>query len=184
MTDRRFLVLFDRFPIEEDQVRSGKNSPEVIIASRCVNVALFVSGNLRRNVSISIAWGNPEDLHVVTFPGETIKRVSPDERSISFFLLKASRKVRDLSLGQSVLMDNGIEVIRADRDALVKAWKPSSVYLALEGSKDSDFEKTGLFVYGLGMHANPEGMTESTALPRPPNPERFILDMNLMSDRE
>ena len=183
MTARSFLVLFDRFPIEEDQVRSGKNVPEVIIASRCVNVALFVSGDLRRNVSISIAWGDSRDLRVVTFPGETIKRVSPDERSISFFLLKSSRRVKNLSPGQSVIMDNGIEVTRADLDDLVGSWKPSSLYLALNGTKDSDIEKSGLFVYGLGKHANPD-VTEFVALPRPPNPERFILDMNLISDRE
>ena len=181
---RRFLVLFDRLPIEENQVRAGENTPEVIIASRCVNVALFVSGNLRRDVSISIAWGNPRDLCVATFPGETIRRVSPDERSISFFLLKALHRIKDLLPGQSAIMDNGIEVTRADLNDLVNAWKPSSVFLALEGVKDSDFGKTGLFVYGLGRHATPEVMTEFAAIPRPPNPERFILDMNLISDRD
>jgi tRNA pseudouridine-54 N-methylase len=183
MMGRRFLVLFDSFPIEEGQVRSGENIPEVIVACRCVNVALFVSGNLRRDVSISIAWGDPSDLWVVTFPGETIKRVSPDERSISFFLLKASQKMKDLFPGQNAIMDNGIEVTRANLDDLVKDWKPSGVYLALERTKDSDFEKTGLFVYGMGRHERPE-VTKFAALPRPPNPERFILDMNVISDRE
>ncbi|MFW9890315.1 MAG: hypothetical protein ACFFER_19210, partial [Candidatus Thorarchaeota archaeon] len=136
------------------------------------------------NVSISIAWGDSRDLSVVTFSGETIRRVSPDERSISFFLLKASYRMKDLFPGQSAIMDNAIEVTRADLDDLVKTWKPSNVYLALEGTNDSDFETTGLFVYGLGRHAIPEVMKEFAALPRPPNPERFILDMNLMSDRD
>jgi hypothetical protein len=81
-------------------------------------------------------------------------------------------------------MDNGIEMTRTGLDDLVGAWKPSSAYLALEGAKDSAFEKTGLFVYGLGRHANPDIVTEFTALPRPPNPERFILDTNLISDRD
>ena len=184
MTGRRFLVLFDNFPIEEDQVRSGKNTHEVIVASRCVNVALFVSGNLRRNVSISIAWGELGDLRVITFPGETLKRVSPDERSISFFLLKSTHEAENLAAGQSKVMDNGIEVTRADLDSLLENWSPSGVYLAIEGTEDSaEGGSGGVFVYGRGMQKEPITRPRFIALPKPPNPERFILDINLKSDR-
>jgi tRNA pseudouridine-54 N-methylase len=187
MTARRFIVLFDRFPIQEAQVRSGNNTREVIVASRCINVALFVSGDLRRNVSVSIAWGETRDLRAITFPGETLKRVSPDERSISFFLLKSANEAEGLSTGQGVVMDNGIEVKRASFESLLEDWGPSSVHAALEGTKDSGAavdRKVGVFVYGMGIHENPKANTQIIALPRPLNPERFILDINLKADRE
>ncbi len=185
MMDRRFLVLFDGFPIEEAQVKSGENTHQVIVASRCVNVALFLSGNLRRNVSISIAWGETSDLRVITFSGETLKRVSPDERSISFFLLKSTRVVERLSVDQAILMDNGIEVARTDFNSLLQKWDPSNVYVSVMGNEDSeqtDNRTTGVFVYGIGTHENPKMKKQFLAIPRPPNPERFILDINLKSD--
>jgi tRNA pseudouridine-54 N-methylase len=187
MTARRFMVMFDSFPIKEAQVKSGNNTREVIVASRCVNVALFVSGNLRRNVSISIAWGEIRDLSVITFPGETLKRVSPDERSIAFFLLKSTNEASNLSAGQRIVMDNGIEVKRAGFEILLEDWSPSSVYAAQKGTEDSEkaiSRKVGVFVYGMGMHENPKASTQIVALPRPPNPERFILDMNLKADMD
>ncbi|MFW9965804.1 MAG: hypothetical protein ACFFEA_01490 [Candidatus Thorarchaeota archaeon] len=185
MTDRRFLVLFDDFPIEEAQVKSGENTHQVIVASRCVNVALFLSGNLRRNVSISIAWGETSDLRVITFSGETLKRVSPDERSISFFLLKSKREVERLSVDKGKLMHNGIEVTRTDINSLLQKWSPSNVYASVKGPDDSeptDRGTSGVFIYGIGPHENPIMKKQFFALPRPPNPERFILDINLKSD--
>ncbi|MGY5855095.1 MAG: hypothetical protein RTS72_00755 [Candidatus Thorarchaeota archaeon] len=119
---RRFLVMFKGFPIDKASVKSGKNSPEVITACRCVNVGLFVSGDLRRDVIVSIAVGTEEDLKVVSFPGDSLKRVSPDERSISFFLLKAVEKAQDLEPGKSFKMNNGIELVRASLVELLESW--------------------------------------------------------------
>ena len=114
--------MFKGIPIDKTSVKSGKNSPEVVIACRCVNVGLFVSGDLRRDVTVSLTAGTEEDLKVVSFPGNSLKRVSPDERSISFFLLKAFEKTQDLELGKSYIMDNGIELVRASLDDLLELW--------------------------------------------------------------
>ena len=102
--------MFNEFPIDRSTVKSGHNSPEVITACRCVNVGLFVSGDLRRDVIVSIGVGTDGDLRVVSFPGISLRRVSPDERSISFFLLKAIEKAQDLDLGESFTMNNGIDL--------------------------------------------------------------------------
>ena len=119
---RRFLIMFKDFPIDKTSVKAGQNSPEVVTACRCVNVGLFVSGDLRRDVIVSIAVGTEEDLMVVSFPGNSLKRVSPDERSISFFMLKAIEKAQDLELGSSFKMNNGIELVRASLDGLFELW--------------------------------------------------------------
>ncbi len=124
---RRFLIMFKDFPIDKTSVKAGQNSPEVVTACRCVNVGLFVSGDLRRDVIVSIAVGTEEDLMVVSFPGNSLKRVSPDERSISFFMLKAIEKAQDLELGSSFKMNNGIELVRASLDGLFELWDPGVI---------------------------------------------------------
>ena len=144
---RRFLVMFKGFSIDKASVKVGQNSPEVVTACRCINVGLFVSGDLRRDVTVSIAVGTEEDLRIVSFPGNSLKRVSPDERSISFFLLKAIEKAQDLELGRSFKMNNGIELVRTSLEELVE----------LGGSSVIQVPSI--------------------------NPERFILDANLSTDK-
>ncbi|MHA1949791.1 MAG: hypothetical protein ACXAAO_11835 [Candidatus Thorarchaeota archaeon] len=109
-------------PIDRESVKSGRNSPEVVTACRCVNVGLFISGDLRRDVIVSFAVGPPDDLKVISYPGTSLRRVSPDERSISFFLLKAIEKAESLEIGNMFTMDNGIELTRTSLELLFKKW--------------------------------------------------------------
>ncbi|MGY5862910.1 MAG: hypothetical protein RTU09_11115 [Candidatus Thorarchaeota archaeon] len=186
---RRFLILFERLPIDIASVKSGQNSPEVVIACRCVNVGLFVSGDLRRNVEVSLAVGKPEDLGVVTYPGLELKRVSPDERSISFFLLKAMNVLRELPLGGKKRLDNGMVVQRTSVTDLLQGWEPSRIYASsLDPSirpKQVDVHPQGLFLYELTSSALTDLVrnTPGVLLLRPPHPERFILDVNLYCDQ-
>ena len=186
---RRFLILFERLPIDIVSVKSGQNSPEVVIACRCVNVGLFVSGDLRRNVEVSLAVGQSRDLGVVTYPGSALKRVSPDERSISFFLLKAMNVLRELPLGGKKRMDNGMVVQRTNATDLLRGWEPSRIYVSsLDPSiqpKQVDVRPQGLFLYELTSTALTDLIRDipGVLLPRPPHPERFILDINLYCDQ-
>jgi tRNA pseudouridine-54 N-methylase len=121
--------MFKGFPIDIASVKAGQNSREVVTACRCVNVGLFVSGDLRRDVIVSIVIGTEEDLRVVSFPGDSLKRVSPDERSISFFLLKAFEKAQDLETGGSFKMNNGIELIHGSLNELVDLWGSEAIHV-------------------------------------------------------
>jgi tRNA pseudouridine-54 N-methylase len=186
---RRFLILFEELPIDVVSVKSGQNGPEVVTACRCVNVGLFVSGNLRRNVEVSLAVGKPDNLGVVTFPGSALKRVSPDERSISFFLLKAMNVFRELPLGGKKKLDNGIVVQRTNVKDLLQGWEPSRIYVSfLDPSiqpKQVDVRPQGLFLYELTSTALTDLIKKipENLLPRPPHPERFILDINMYCDQ-
>lgn len=131
MLVRRFLVMFKEFPIDKKSVKSGYNSPEVITACRCINVGLFVSGDLRRDVTVSLGVGTEEDLRVISFPGNSLKRVSPDERSISFFLLKAVEKVGSIEQGDIFIMDNGIELTRSSLDELTELWESDIIQVPI-----------------------------------------------------
>jgi tRNA pseudouridine-54 N-methylase len=184
---RRFLILFNDFPIDKVSVKAGANSPEVVTACRCINVGLFLSGNMRRNVMVTIAVGTLEDMITITFPGDKLKRVSPDERSISFFLLKSLVAADGLLENSQQGLDNGIVVSRVGFERLVSAYAPQSVFFAQKECA-SDFgtlhqSKDGLFIYNTGMLIDSiEGLY--TALPHPLHPERFILDINEWYDKE
>ncbi len=182
---RHFIILFDEFSINSSDVKKGNNNPDVVVASRCINVALFVSNNLRRDVQVSIAVGKHNDLRVISFPGESLRRVSPDERSISFFMLKAMDILSELELGRSKTMDNGIVVHRRSFADLLNEWNPSIVYQAiLEPYSLQDYptlESDSLFVYSLSDSFSEE-IDQIRSLPHPSSPERFILDVNTQFD--
>ena len=187
---RRFLVLFDDLPIDKASVKTGANSSEVVTACRCVNVGLFLSGNLRRDVIVSIATGPIDDLRVISFPGNTLKRVSPDERSISFFLLKSLDIAMVLAQDSQKVMDNGIIVRREAFKQLMTAYGPDRVFIAYRGStsdSDSSYElEDALLVYDTGtcidMASSKIVAERYRKLPCPSHPERFILDVNERSD--
>jgi len=186
---RSFLIFFERLPIDVVSVKSGQNSPEVVTACRCVNVGLFVSGDLRRNVEVSLAVGQPDDLGVVTYPGSNLKRVSPDERSISFFLLKATNVLRELPLGGKKRLDNGMVVQRTNATDLLRGWESSRIYVSSLDPriqpKQVDVRPQGLFLYELTSTALTDLVRDipRVLLPRPPHPERFILNINLYCDQ-
>jgi len=178
---RHFVISFDEFPINSLDVKRGVNKQEVVVASRCINVALFVSNNLRRDVQVTIAIGKHNDLRVISFPGESLRRVSPDERSISFFMLKAMDILSGLDLGRSKTMDNGIVVQRRSFVDLLNEWNPSTIYRStLEPYSLQDYpnlDSDGLFVYSLS-DSFAEEIEGISPLPHPSSPERFILDVN------
>jgi tRNA pseudouridine-54 N-methylase len=184
---RRFLILFNDLLIDKASVKAGTSSSEVVTACRCINVGLFLSGNMRRDVMVTIAGGTPKDMITITFPGDTLKRVSPDERSISFFLLKSFGAADGLLENSQQVLDNGIVVAREGFEKLVSTYAPQRVFLAQKGC-ESDFgtlhpSKDALFIYNTGMLIDSiEGLY--TALPYPLHPERFILDINEWYDKE
>jgi tRNA pseudouridine-54 N-methylase len=185
---RQFLISFDKLDIDASNVKSGHNSRNVVVACRCVNVGLFLSNNLRRDVKVSLSTGTSKDLKVITFPGSTIRRVSPDERSIAFFLLKASDILDEMQMNSRRTMDNGIELHRTTLKNLFDQWLEEECYIALQAfNVESDFSsvsESGLYIYDM----NPENPTMMNypikAIPRPPHPERFILEINLNCDKQ
>ena len=181
----RFLIVFDKLPIDKASVKSGRNSPEVIVACRCVNVGLFISGNLRRNVEVNISSFTNDSLDVITFSGETIRRVSPDERSISFFLLKAKQTLEKLGENSKRIMDNGIIVRKSSLTVLFKEWSPVNVYVSNSELGDSfdhsNISPNGVFIYETKRGIlNELDLYSKIILPRPPHPERFIHDINIL----
>ena len=185
---RRFLVAFDAMDINNASVKSGQNSRNVVVACRCINVGLFLSGNLRRDVEVSILLGSHDDVRIITFPGSSLKRVSPDERSIAFFLLKAHSVLEKMHQSSKRTMDNGIVVHRTTLKEILSKWEIEECYVASQEfnacSDYSHISETGLFLYDMGLEHSYLHDYPAKPLPRPPNPERFILEINLTCDNQ
>jgi tRNA pseudouridine-54 N-methylase len=185
---RHFVVNFDKFAIDKDSVKAGINSPEVVTACRCINVGLFLSNALRRDTAVSILVREITGIRGITFRGETLKRVSPDERSISFFLLKASDMIDSFSQVRTKTMDNGIVCFKTDLTSLLEDWQTSRVFLAKGDVSDCqaviDETRTCVFIYGYHSDSLLRDVIfeDLHYLPRPPAPERFILDINMTLD--
>ena len=187
---RQFMILFDEIPIDRASVKAGNNTSEVITACRCVNVGLFISSNLRRDVVVSIASGTSQDMQIISFPGDTLRRVSPDERSISFFLLKAMEVSKELSLQSSEVMDNGIIVHRTRFDCFLNSMLYNNIIVA--DRKEHEWNSLNLnsidnlLIYdnrALQSSLESFGLENFKTIPYPPHPERFILDVNMRADR-
>ena len=182
---RQFIIFFDEFPINAADVKKGNNPREVIVACRCVNVALFISNNLRRDVMLSISIGKRDDLRTISFPGEILRRVSPDERSISFFLLKSMDILTNLGMGETKTLNNGIIVKKLSLEQMEEEWNLSQVYIAstepYSRGVNSELDPEGIFVYDFNSELS-INLDQSIALPRPSTPERFILDLNIWFD--
>ncbi len=184
---RHFLILFDEFPIIAADVKSGNNQPEVVIACRCVNAGLFISNDLRRDVILSIAFGNKDDIKIISFPGDALRRVSPDERSVSFFLLKAMDVLENLGLWTSKTMNNGIITRRMTLQQLLDELAPECIYIAsaepYSATAYPELDCEGLFVYDFSSELS-NGFDQIIDLARPSAPERFVLDVNMWFDEK
>ncbi len=184
-----YLILFDNVAIDKASVKSGDNSPEVIVAARCVNVGLFISGDMRRDVVISLAEGPLNDLKIISFPGESLKRVSPDERSISFFLLKANSIAEKVDIDSHQRMDNGIDVRRCSLESFIESLNPICIFKSSSGNQ-SHSVATVDYADSLVIHSQAESFDsyildskwQQKELPYYPSPERLILDINMMTD--
>lgn len=184
---RRFVVHFNELPIIAGDVKTGQNVSQVITAYRCVNVGLFLSGDMRRDVEVIILTGSNEDLRAIVFPGSSLKRVSPDERSITFFLLKAKIELEKLAKGEMRQLPNGIEVHRASFAEFVKQWEATEALAAKKGilyTNGMQSLEPGVYIFESNEGDLLDATLDIPIIPlfRPAYPEQFILEMNLLHD--
>ncbi|NWF96423.1 MAG: hypothetical protein HXY34_09820 [Candidatus Thorarchaeota archaeon] len=185
MQKRGFLVALDEIPTSRDTVARGLNPWQTVVACRCVNIGLFLSRGLRRSVMVILTQGASDETRATVFDGKTLRRVSPDERSISFFLMKANRLLMSIEDESKAMMDNGIVVCRTRLESILDEWASSGVYLATEEAPCGTVPSsgTGLFVYDvLHLHRAVLSRTDTTPIWRPSSAERFILEVNHAAD--
>jgi tRNA (pseudouridine54-N1)-methyltransferase len=114
------------------------SSGRLDIIARSINAALWLSHNIRRNnVFHTILHGPPNPNIYIRFEGKNIRRISPDERSIMLFLIKALNK----KTGEAEIESTpGVFVSQKDFKQLLCENKDKQIYLLTE--KGESLEET------------------------------------------
>lgn len=122
------------------------------ILCRCVNAALFLSHDLRRDVNVYLVLKGGSQPKLVRFEGERVKYLSPDERSAASLIKKALEKNAQDFWTEST---PGVSIKNGDFADLLKELDKKIIYLREDGVdvRGMKFEEP-LFV--LGDH---EGLT-------------------------
>jgi tRNA (pseudouridine54-N1)-methyltransferase len=127
------------------------------ILCRCVNAALFLSHDLRRDVRVFLLLkGEPSPPKIIRFDGCAVRYLSPDERSCASLIKKAlEKKAQDFWTESTA----GVSVRKGDLDAIIKELDMKVTYLREDGEDirayKSHEHSNQLFV--LGDHL---GLTE------------------------
>jgi len=123
------------------------------ILCRCVNAALFLSHDLRRDVRVYIVLkGQPSPPKIIRFDGMDVRYLSPDERSAASLIRKALEKnVQEFWTGST----SGVSIRKGDLSDLLSELNKKLIYLREDG-KDLREKKFDEPLFVLGDH---EGMT-------------------------
>lgn len=141
------------------------------ILCRCINSSLFLSHDLRRDVTTYLVLlGEPDAPKIVKFEGNHVKYLNPDERSSGSLIKKALGKTAGLYWKEST---PGVWVRRGNLEGLLEELLPGSdnkklYYLREDGTDIRDVSIHGLqddVVFVLGDHL---GIT--------PDEESMIMD--------
>ncbi len=124
------------------------------ILCRCVNAALFLSHDLRRDVRLYLVLkGEPAPSKIIRFDGNEVRYLSPDERSAASLIKKALEKKAQEFWTEST---PGVSIRKGDLKDLLAELDKKVIYLREDGEdfRGKKFEEP-LFVLGDHM-----GMTE------------------------
>jgi tRNA (pseudouridine54-N1)-methyltransferase len=101
------------------------------ILCRCVNAALFLSHDLRRDVRVYlILKGDPAPPKIIRFDGADVRYLSPDERSAASLIRKALEKNAQDFWTESM---QGVSIKKGDLDDLLSELGSKVIYLREDG---------------------------------------------------
>lgn len=127
------------------------------ILCRCVNAALFLSHDLRRDVRVFLVLkGGPSPSKLICFDGSTVRYLSPDERSAASLIKKALEKNAQYFWTVST---PGVSVRKGDFDVLIEELDKKIIYLREDGEdvRIKDFDESSDLLFVLGDHS---GLTD------------------------
>jgi tRNA (pseudouridine54-N1)-methyltransferase len=128
------------------------------ILCRCVNAALFLSHDIRRDVRVFLVLkGEPSPPKIIRFDGSTVRYLSPDERSCASLIKKAlEKKARDFWTESST----GVSILKGDMEAIIKEMDIKVSYMREDGKdiRANKFDEHSDKLFVLGDHM---GLTEA-----------------------
>ena len=122
------------------------------IIARCINASLFLSHDLRRDVEFfAVLLGEPTPPVTITFSGEHVRYLSPDERSPAALIKKALEKgVPPEGEAEST---PGVYISKRSFADVVNSLD-NLVYLHEDGQDICDVQLTGNETFVLSDHQN------------------------------
>ena len=141
----------------------GKTSPDfkldklpeagrLDLVCRMVSNALWISNDLRRDTIVHVALSGPNSPpKIISFYGETLRGLEPDERSIAKAIKQALQEGLKLELNEEKEVQPGIKVSKKAFETLIKEKANKQlIYLHPEGAdiRDFKFQKDMIFVLG------------------------------------
>jgi tRNA (pseudouridine54-N1)-methyltransferase len=138
------------------------------ILCRCVNAALFLSHDLRRDVRVfMVLKGEPSPPKLIRFDGSAIRYLSPDERSAASLIKKALEKnVQDFWTESTP----GVSIRKGDLDVLLNSLDKKITYLREDGEdiRKKKFDEVFDPLFVLGDHMGLTGDEERIVLGNDP----------------
>jgi len=127
------------------------------IMCRCVNSALFLSHDLRRDVRVFLLLkGEPSSSKLIRFDGSAVRYLSPDERSAASLIKKALEKnVMDFWTESTP----GVSIRNCNLDNILRELDKKIIYLREDGKdiRKKSFDAAFDLLFVLGDHL---GLTE------------------------
>ncbi|MEM5773035.1 MAG: tRNA (pseudouridine(54)-N(1))-methyltransferase TrmY [Candidatus Aenigmatarchaeota archaeon] len=139
-------------------------SGRIDLVCRCISNAFFISEAIRKDVCFHAVLEGPKDPpKLVSFFGDELKRVTPDERNIGAWINKALNVGLGLKKGEEKRVADGIIVAKKSFEELIreKAKKSQLIYLHPKGKDIREFDFKENFCFVLGDHKGLPKKTES-----------------------
>ncbi|MEM1513577.1 MAG: tRNA (pseudouridine(54)-N(1))-methyltransferase TrmY [Candidatus Thermoplasmatota archaeon] len=154
-TYRHFYLKSNALTKANINLKDLPSAGRIDIVARCVNSAFWLSNSIRRNVFFhTILHGEPNPPIYIRFEGGKLRKVSPDERSISIFILKAIEKAGD----EEKESTPGIFVCKKNFNKFVEENRDKEYYLMDE--KGEDIEKIDIGENPLFFLGDNRGLNE------------------------
>ena len=129
------------------------NEGRLDLVCRTISNSLWISNDLRRDTIIHVAMNGPKKPpKIISFYGEYLKNIEPDEKTIAKYIKFALKKGLFLNLNEEVEVSPGIKISKKAFETLIKEKSKTSklIYLNPKGEdiRKFEFEKDSVFIFG------------------------------------
>ncbi|MBS3107721.1 tRNA (pseudouridine(54)-N(1))-methyltransferase TrmY [Candidatus Woesearchaeota archaeon] len=161
---REFILRALKAKTKGFNVNDLVNAGRMDIVARCVSNALFVAGDVRKDVVFhAVLEGADDPPRTITFIGAEVRGLDYDEKSIACKINEALVKGKQLKREEFLVLEPGIKISKLSFESLIRERK-NVFYLHSKGEKISDFKfsENVVFVFGdyIGMPRKTEGLLD------------------------
>ncbi len=151
---REFLLRASKAFTKSFKLNDLPGAGRIDLVCRCITQAIWLSGNLRRNVVFrSVFEGPDKPPKLITVEASKLRGMSPDERNVASHLRMAIEKGYWLDYGEEIEVWHGIKVAKKSFEEFLRERSEEGVeivYLHKRGKdvREVEFSKQVCFVLG------------------------------------